>query len=61
MPRNGNGSKRGNAGGGSVPRWVRTLFNQHEARMDAQRAKDSKALADALRDVRGRVDRLEPK
>ncbi len=33
MRRNGNGGKSGHGEGGSVPRWVRTLFDQHEARM----------------------------
>lgn len=113
MPRNGNGTKGGDGGRGSVPRWVRTLFDQHEARMaahesrmaaheeamaahedrmdrmdrelrelrgeaiearrqtreivaelarlDAQRAKDGRALVEALKDMRGRVNRLERK
>ncbi len=117
MRRNGNGGRGDNGGGGSVPRWVRTLFDQHEtrmtqmerareemradhearmaaheeqmdelkrlvlgvqreemetrrqtreiiaviARLDAQRVKDGKALVESLKDVRGRVHRLERK
>ena len=117
MRRNGNGGKAGNGGSEPVPRWVRTLFDQHEtrmaqierareemradhearmaaheermddlqrlilgvqreemetrrqtreiiaviARLDAQRAKEGRALVEALKDVRARVGRLERK
>ncbi len=124
MRRNGNGGKAGNGGSEPVPRWVRTLFDQHEtrmaqierareemrsdhearmadhearmaaheermddlqrlilgvqreemetrrqtreiiaviARLDAQRAKEGRALVESLKDVRARVGRLERK
>ncbi len=69
MPRNGNGKSGGNGGQDPVPRWVRTLFDQHEARMAAHEAQMAAheermdayehSLAEMKAEHKERMDELE--
>ncbi len=55
--RNGNGRKRDNGKHGDVPRWVRTLFDQHERQME-EHARRMAALDRAHTDHEARMEEM---
>ncbi len=60
--RNGNGRKGANGRHGDVPRWVRTLFDQHERRMaehEAHMAALEEASIERAAEHEARMARLE--